>query len=93
MKTSDPSAYTDFKEIDAISNPFDAAGVGFRGILINTTVNGTITFNITTISGVVRSVLVGVLANQSLILPFCGNNIQVTAVTGVSAVWKVYVCN
>lgn len=93
MKTSDPSAYTDFIELDAIAGPFVAAGVGFRGILINTTVNGTITFDITTISGAVRTVVVGVLANQSVILPFCGNDIIVTGVTGVSAVWKVYLCN
>jgi len=91
MKTSDPSAYTDFIELDALT-PFVAAGVGFRGILISTTVLGTITFNITTISGAVRTVVVSVLANTPVILPFCGNNIIVTGVTG-AGVWKVYLCN
>jgi hypothetical protein len=79
MKTSDPSAYTDIKEVTT-GTP---AGAPFRGLILTGATSGTTTYSlsITTIASVVRSIVINVAANQTVNLPLAGNNVTPT-ITG-----------
>lgn len=87
MKTPDPSAYTDSIQVNTTtSTPINKP---FRGLLLTTTTSATIVFDITTNAGVVRSNMTfGVLANQTMLIPISGNNIE--WISKSAGTWYVY---
>ena len=89
MKAPDPSAYTDSIQVNTtnIDSPLNKP---FRGLLLTTTVAGTIVFDITTNADVVRSDMTfAVLSNQTMLIPISGNNIEWISKTGAGT-WYVY---
>ena len=88
MKAPDPSAYTDLIQVNTTSTS-TPVNKPFRGLLLTTTASGTIVFDITTNAGVVRSGMTfAVLANQTMLIPISGNNIE--WITKSAGTWYVY---
>jgi len=88
MKAPDPSAYTDSIQVDT-TNTLTPINKPFRGLLLTTTTAATIVFNITTNAGVVRSNMTfAVLANQTMLIPISGNNIE--WISKSAGTWYVY---
>ena len=89
MKAPDPSAYTDLIQVNTTSQS-TPVNKPFRGLLLTTTLAGNIVFDITTNANVVRSNMTfAVLANQTMLIPISGNNIEWISKTG-GGTWYVY---
>ena len=88
MKAPDPSAYTDLISVNT-TNTDSPLNKPFRGLLLTTTVAATIVFDITTNADVVRSNMTfAVLANQTMLIPISGNNIE--WISKSAGTWYVY---
>ena len=88
MKAPDPSAYTDLISVNTTSTA-TPVNKPFRGLLLTTTAAATIVFDITTNADVVRSGMTfAVLANQTMLIPISGNNIE--WISKSAGTWYVY---
>ena len=88
MKAPDPSAYTDLISVNTTSTS-TPVNKPFRGLLLTTTAAATIVFDITTNADVVRSGMTfAVLANQTMLIPISGNNIE--WISKSAGTWYVY---